>query len=214
MIRLLVADDHAIVREGLKLILSAHEDIQVVGEAGDGTEAMAEVVRCRPDVVLLDMIMPGRSGIELIKEIRGRYPKQLILVLTVHNQDQYAVRAIKAGARGYLTKGSDPGNLVTAIRKVASGQYYITPEVAERLAVGALDPHQAPPHARLSDREYQVFLMLVEGLAVTEIARQLYLSSKTVSTHKARILQKLGVNNVAELIRYAIDHDLLPDNRC
>ena len=161
----------------------------------------------------LDMIMPGRSGIELIKEIRGRYPKQLILVLTVHNQDQYAVRAIKAGARGYLTKGSAPENLVAAIRKVASSQYYITPEVAERLAVGALDPNQAPPHARLSDREYQVFLMLVEGLAVTEIARQLYLSSKTVSTHKARILQKLGVSNVAELIRYAMNHDLVPDNR-
>jgi DNA-binding NarL/FixJ family response regulator len=209
MIRIVVADDHTIVREGLKQILSAAGDLAVVGEARDGHEALERVRTLDFDVLLLDMSMPGKSGIELIKQVHAEKPKLRLLVLSMHEEAQYAVRAIKAGASGYLTKESATAQLVSAIRKVAGGGAFITDSVAQQLALGAMPQAEGLPHSALSDREFQVFHELVSGKAVSEIAAQLNLSVKTVSTHKARILQKMNMNNPAELIRYAIHHRLV-----
>lgn len=211
MIRIVVADDHTIVREGLKQLLSATSDLSVVGEAQNGHEVLARVRGLDFDVLLLDMSMPGKSGIELIKQVRAEKPKLRILVLSMHEEEQYAVRAIKAGASGYLTKDSASMQLVSAIRKVAGGGAFITDSVAQQLALGAMPQTEGPPHSALSDREFQVFRELVSGKAVTEIAEQLSLSVKTVSTHKARIMQKMNMSNPAELIRYAIHHRLVDD---
>jgi DNA-binding NarL/FixJ family response regulator len=211
MIRIVVADDHTIVREGLKQVLSAASDLSVVGEAQNGYEVLQRVRELEFDVLLLDMSMPGRSGIELIKQVRGEKPKLRILVLSMHQEPQYAVRAIKAGASGYLTKESASAQLVSAIRKVAGGGAFITNAVAEQLALGAMPQTEGPPHNTLSDREFQVFRLLVSGKTVSDIAAQLSVSVKTVSTHKARILQKMNMSNPAELIRYAIHHGLSDD---
>ncbi|HYA46083.1 MAG TPA: response regulator transcription factor [Burkholderiales bacterium] len=211
MIRIVVADDHTIVREGLKQLLSAAGDLAVVGEARDGYEVLERVRAVDFDVLLLDMSMPGKSGIELIKQARAEKPKLRILVLSMHEEEQYAVRAIKAGASGYLTKESAAAQLVSAIRKVAGGGAFITDSVAQQLALGAMPQTEGPPHSALSDREFQVFRELVSGKAVSDIARQLNLSVKTVSTHKARIMQKMNMSNPAELIRYAIQHRLVDD---
>jgi len=214
MIRIVVADDHTIVREGLKQLLSGTSDLSVVGEAQNGHEVLERVRALDFDVLLLDMSMPGKSGIELIKQVRAEKPKLRILVLSMHEEEQYAVRALKAGAAGYLTKESASDRLVAAIRKVAAGGAYITSAVAEQFALGAMAGTSGPPHAALSDREYQVFEMLVAGKSITDIAERLNLSVKTVSTHKARIMQKMNMTNQAELIRYAINHHLVddPDN--
>lgn len=209
MIRVLIADDHMIVREGLKQLLSSAPDLAVIGEAQNGQEVLQRVRQDEFDVLLLDMSMPGRSGIELIKQVRGEKPKLRVLVLTMHEEGQYAVRAIKAGAAGYLTKDSASVQLVAAIRKVAAGGVFISPVVAEQFALGAMPGTDGPPHTALSDREYQVFEMLVAGKTVTDIAERLNLSVKTVSTHKARIMQKMNMTNQAELIRYAIGHRLV-----
>ena len=211
MIRIVVADDHTIVREGLKQILSAAGDLAVIGEAQNGHEVLERVRALDFEVLLLDMSMPGKSGIELIKQVRAEKPKLRILVLSMHEEEQYAVRAIKAGASGYLTKDSASAQLVSAIRKVAGGGAFITDSVAQQLALGAMPQTDGPPHATLSDREFQVFRKLVSGKAVTEIAGELNLSVKTVSTHKARIMQKMNMSNPAELIRYAIHHRLVDD---
>ena len=211
MIRIVVADDHPIVREGLKQLLSATSDLAVVGEAQNGREALERVRALDFDVLLLDMSMPGRSGIELIKQVRAEKPKLRVLVLSMHEEEQYAVRAIKAGACGYLTKESATAQLVSAIRKVAGGGAFITDSVAQQLALGVMPQTEGPPHGALSDREFQVFRKLVSGRAVTEIAAELNLSVKTVSTHKARIMQKMNMSNPAELIRYAIHHRLVDD---
>ena len=211
MIRIVVADDHAIVREGLKQLLSAASDLSVVGEAENGHEVLARVRALDFDVLLLDMSMPGKSGIELIKQVHAEKPKLRILVLSMHEEEQYAVRAIKAGASGYLTKDSASAQIVSAIRKVAGGGAFITDSVAQQLALGAMPETQGPPHSALSDREFQVFRELVSGKAVSDIAAQLNLSVKTVSTHKARIMQKMNMSNPAELIRYAIHHRLVDD---
>lgn len=209
MIRVLVADDHAIVREGIKQILADQADMRLVGEAENGQEVLRAVRAGEVDLVLLDMSMPGRSGIELIKEIKRVQPSLRVLVLSMHEEEQYAVRAIKAGAQGYLTKTSAPDELVGAIRSVAQGRAYMRQEVVERLALSFSTPEEALPHTRLSDREYQVFLMLAHGQTVTAIAEELYLSSKTVSTHKARILQKMGCTSLADLIHYAVRKGLV-----
>jgi len=209
MIRIVLADDHTIVREGLKQLLAASGEFQVVGEAGDGYEVLQRVREATPDVLLLDMSMPGKSGIELIKQIRDEKPTLRILVLTMHEEQQYAIRAIRAGAVGYLTKDSASAQLVSAIRKVASGGLFITPEVAEQLALQAMSHTPQLPHTSLSDREYEVFLLIANGVAITDIAEQLHLSVKTVSTHKARLMQKMGINNQTELIRYAINNGLI-----
>jgi DNA-binding NarL/FixJ family response regulator len=211
MIRIVVADDHTIVREGLKQLLSATSDLSVVGEARNGHEVLERVRALDFDVLLLDMSMPGKSGIELIKQVRAEKPKLRVLVLSMHEEEQYAVRAIKAGASGYLTKESATAQLVSAIRKVAGGGAFITDSVAQQLALGAMPQTEGPPHGALSDREFQVFRELVSGKAVTDIAAELNLSVKTVSTHKARIMQKMNMSNPAELIRYAIHHRLVDD---
>lgn len=209
MTRIVVADDHTIVREGLKQILAGAEDFQVVGEARDGHEVMSRVRELDFDLLLLDMSMPGKSGIELIKQVRSEKPKLKILVLSMHEEHQYAVRAIRAGASGYLTKESASRQLVEAIRKVAGGGAFISSEVAQELALGAMPDAKGPLHATLSDREFQVFLMIASGKAISDIAEQLNLSVKTVSTHKANILQKMNMSTPGELIRYALAHKLV-----
>jgi DNA-binding NarL/FixJ family response regulator len=211
MIRVVIADDHLILREGLKQLLLAASGLDVVGEAGDGHEVLQNVRSSDFDVLLLDMSMPGKSGIELIKQVKAEKPKLRILVLSMHEEHQYAVRAIKAGASGYLTKESASTQLVSAIRKVAAGGAFISAEVAEQLALAAMPHAEGPLHATLSDREYQVFRLLVAGVAVSDIATQLNLSAKTVSTHKARLLEKLNVANQTELIHYALKHRLSDD---
>jgi DNA-binding NarL/FixJ family response regulator len=212
VIRVVIADDHTIVREGLKQLLLAASDLEVVGEARDGNEVLERVRGSDFDVLLLDMSMPGRSGMELIRQVKSEKPKLRILVLSMHAEHQYAVRAIKAGASGYLTKDSASRELVSAIRKVAGGGAFISAEVAEALALGAMPQAEGPPHASLSDREYQVFRLLVSGKSVSDIAAELNLSAKTVSTHKARLMEKMALSNQAELIRYAIKHRLVDDS--
>ena len=208
MIRILIADDHTIVREGLKQMLSACADFKVVGEASNGHEVLARLEDCPCDLLLLDMSMPGRSGTELIRQVKAEHPKLQVLVLTMHEEHQYAVRAIKAGAAGYLTKETASDLLVSAIRKVASGGAFITPAVAEQLALDAMPRTSVTPHLALSDREFQVLRLLVAGRSVTDIAEELHLSVKTISTHKARMMQKLDISSQADLIRYAISHNL------
>ena len=209
MIRVVIADDHTIVREGLKQILRADPELAIAGEARDGAEVVECVRQLDFDVLLLDMSMPKKSGIELIKQIKNERPKLRILVLSMHEEQQYAVRAIKSGASGYLTKESAPAQLISAIRKVAAGGAFISAAVAEQLALGAMPQTDGPPHTALSDREYEVFQLLVAGKTVSDIASQLNLSVKTVSTHKARLMEKMGMTNHAELIRYALAHRLV-----
>lgn len=211
MIRVLLADDHNIVRAGVREILSDTTDIEVAGEAVNGHEVMALVRDHEFDVAVLDMSMPGRSGIDLIRQVKAERPRLKVLVLSMHSEEQYAVRALKAGASGYLTKESVADELVAAIRRVAGGGAYVSPETAERLALGLNQDVAAVPHTLLSDREFEVFRMIAQGRSVTEIADALALSVKTVSTHKARIMQKMNLANPAELIRYALDHGLLED---
>lgn len=214
MIRMLIADDHAVVRSGLKQLLSEYVDFSVAGEAADGLEVLKKLREQPYDLLLTDMAMPGRSGIELVKLVKAEHPKLAILVLSMHKEEQYAVRALKAGARGYLTKESAPDQLVSAIRKVAGGGVFISATVAERLALELNGNHEVDPHTLLSDREFQIFRMIVSGVSLGSIADELSLSVKTVSTHKARILQKMQMTNSAELIHYAIRHQLLelPDS--
>jgi DNA-binding NarL/FixJ family response regulator len=209
MIRLVLADDHAILREGLKQILLTQGDIQIVAEAADGHEVLARVRELDFDVLVLDMSMPGKSGVELIKLVRAEKPRLRILVLTMHEEHQYAVRAIRAGASGYLTKEGASAQLVRAIRKVAGGGAYISAEVAEQLALNAMPGAQIALHETLSDREFQVFRLIAEGKSVSDIAERLNLSVKTVSTHKANLMHKMGMATTGDLIRYALAHRLV-----
>jgi len=211
MVRVVIADDHTIVREGLKQLLLAAGVFEIAGEARDGHEVLKLAREMDFDVLLLDLSMPGKSGMDLIKQVKSERPRLRILVLSMHQEHQYAVRAIKAGASGYLTKDSASTQLVSAIEKVAGGGAFISAEVAEQLALGAMPQTEGPPHTSLSDREYQVFRMLVSGRAVSEIASELNLSVKTVSTHKARLMEKMGIDNQAELVRYAMRHRLVDD---
>lgn len=213
MIRVLLADDHAIVRAGLRELLTATGDIEVVGEATNGQDVLAAAREGGFDVLVLDMSMPGRSGIELIKLVKAEQPKLRVLVLSMHSEKQYAVRAVKAGASGYLTKETAADELVAAIRRVAGGGAYITPETAERLVLDSSSGAQGALHNRLSDREFEVFRKIVAGRSVTDIANELKLSVKTISTHKARILEKMEISNQADLVRYAVEHGLVDDTR-
>ncbi|HEX7811867.1 MAG TPA: response regulator transcription factor [Burkholderiales bacterium] len=208
MIRVLIADDHQLVRDGLKQLLLAASGIGIVAEAANGDDVLAAVARAGPDVALLDMSMPGLAGIALIKRLKLSYPGLRILVLSMHGERQYAARALKAGASGYLTKDSASEQLVSAIRKVARGGIYITDAAAASLMQGSASPDTAP-HERLSDREFEVLRLLAAGHGPTEIADQLHLSVKTVSTHKTRILEKMNLANAADLVRYALQHNLL-----
>lgn len=210
MIRTLIADDHDVLRAGLKYILSESGDIVVAGEAGNGPETLAKLRGGQWHALVLDLTMPGRSGIELIKQIKSEFPNLPILVLSMHKEDIYAVRALKAGASGYLCKDNAETQLADAIRKVAGGGLFIGASIAEKLARQMLSGRDAEvPHLRLTNREYEVFLLLVKGLGVTEIGRRLSLSVKTASTHKASILTKMDLANTAELIHYAIHHGLV-----
>lgn len=209
MIRIATADDHAVVRRGLREILSAEPDMQVCGEAATAQELL-NVVRTRPcDIVVLDITLPGRSGLDVLKELKQERPKLPVLVLTMHAEEQFGIRALKAGASGYLNKESAPEELVKAIRKVVSGGRYLTPALAEALAVDVVTPSDRPLHQTLSNREDEVFRLLASGKTVTDVGRQLALSVKTVSTHRTRILKKLGLNTTADLIRYAIQNRLV-----
>jgi len=205
VIRVLIADDHKIVRDGLKGILAATPDLHTAAEAASGDEALALVKANDYDVVMIDMSMPGLSGIDLIKRLKIEKPKLRILVLSMHGERQYAARALKAGASGYLNKDSAAEMLVGALRKVAAGGMHIT----EATAATLLQSSEKPPHETLSDREFEVLRLLVEGLGPTEIGDKLHLSVKTVSTHKTRILEKLGLGGTAELVRYALDNKLV-----
>jgi DNA-binding NarL/FixJ family response regulator len=182
-----------------------------VDEAQNGFEVMDRVRALDFDVLLLDMSMPGKSGIELIKQVHAEKPRLRILILSMHEEHQYAVRAIRAGAAGYLTKEGASAQLVSAIRRVAGGGAYISADVAEQLALGAMPGAKGPPHSTLSDREFQIFRMIAEGRSVSDIAERLNLSVKTVSTHKANILQKMNMSTQAELIRYALTHRLVEE---
>lgn len=204
MIRVLLADDHEIVRDGLKRILGAAGDLQVAGEAADGEQALALVKGNDYDVALLDMSMPGLSGIDLIKRLRIEKPGLKLLILSMHGEHQYAARALKAGASGYLTKDSAAEKLVGAIRKVAAGGVHVSDAAAAGLVSAERAPHQA-----LTDREFEVLRLLAGGRSPTEIAAQLHLSVKTVSTHKTHIQDKLGLGGTADLVRYALEHKLV-----
>lgn len=209
MIHVLLVDDHTLVREGLKRIIADSHLFSIVAEAADGNEALQRLRAQAIELVVLDLSMPGRSGVELVKQIKLEFPNLRILVLTMHEEDQYAVRAIRAGASGYLTKDSASASLIMAMEKIARGGMYISACLAEQLALNLQTNENAEqPHKSLSDREFQVFLALVEGKAVGEIAAALNLSIKTISTHKAHLLKKMQAQSVAELVRYAITHAL------
>jgi two-component system, NarL family, invasion response regulator UvrY len=204
MIRILIADDHKIVRDGLKRILASAADFEVAGEAADGDQALA-LAKANPyDVAMLDMSMPGLSGLDLIKRLKSEKPKLKILVLSMHGERQYAARALKAGASGYLNKDSASELLLGALRKIAAGGVHIGEEAAASLVSPGRTTHE-----NLSDREFEVLRLLVEGLGPTEIGERLHLSVKTVSTHKTHILEKLDLKSTAELVRYALEHKLL-----
>ncbi len=207
-INVLIADDHAIVRQGLKQILSETEDLLVTGEADDGAEAL-NLARQQPwDVFLLDVSMPNRNGVDTLQQLKKEFPRQPVLILIMHPGDRYAVRALKAGASGYLTKQSAPELLVTAIRQVASGKKYLSPAVAQQLAEAISDNSDKSPHERITDREYQVLVMIAAGKTLTQIADTLNLGVATVSTYRARLLEKMGLKSTAELIRYGLEHGL------
>lgn len=209
MIRLLLVDDHALFRQGLKGLLGDAPDIRVVAEAGSYAQALEMLRTHEIDVVVADLSMPGRDGIDLISHIKGADPGISILVLTMHEDSEYATRALRAGASGYLTKASTSEELVSAIRRIASGRTHVSPSVSEslmlRITRGDAD---APPHTTLSHREFRIFELLVQCQTTTRIARELSLSVKTVSTHKTRLLKKMGLQHQGQLVRYAIEHKL------
>jgi two-component system invasion response regulator UvrY len=209
MIRALIADDHAVVRQGLKQILGDTPEMVVAGEATNGQEVLDKVRAETWDVVVLDISMPDRSGLDVLKQLRSERPKLPVLVLSMHSEDQYAVRVLKAGASGYLTKDSAPDELVKAIRKVVSGGTYVSSFLAEKLAFEIGTDSSRLPHETLSDREFQVLRLIAAGKSVTEIAAELYLSVKTVSTYRARMLEKMNLGTNAELMHYAMQNHLI-----
>ena len=208
-IRVLIADDHAIVREGLKQILADTRDIVVAGDAENGHDAIKLVRDMQCDVLLLDISMPDRSGIEVLKQVRKEHPKTAVLMLSMHREDQYAIRSLKAGAAGYLNKQSAPAELVTAIRQVAGGRKYISAALAQELANQVGDDHEMPLHETLSDREYQTLMLIASGKTVSDIAGELVLSVKTISMYRSRLLQKMKLRHNAELTHYAIKNHLV-----
>ena len=209
MLGILVADDHPIVRRGIKQIITETPGMSVTGEAASGQEVLRRTRENDYDVVLLDISMPGTDGTDVIKQLRIEKPELHILVLSIHPEEQYAVRVLKAGASGYLTKESAPDELVTAIRKVAQGRKYVSPSLAERLALDLEVNTESPLHETLSDREYQVMCLIASGKTVTQIAEELSLSVKTVSTYRSRILEKMKMKTSAEMTHYAIQNRLV-----
>ena len=208
-IRVFIADDHAIVREGLKQILAESRDIIVAGEAENGVDAIKLFRKAKCHVMLLDISMPDRSGIEVLKQVKKEHPEMAVLMLSMHREDQYAIRSLKAGAAGYLTKQSAPQELVVAIRQVAAGQKYVSAALAQELASQLGDSHDCAPHEALSDREYQTLTMIASGKTVSTIAEELSLSVKTISEYRSRLLVKMKLKNSAELTHYAIKNGLI-----
>ncbi|MGE3466246.1 MAG: response regulator [Pyrinomonadaceae bacterium] len=209
MIRVIIADDHTIVRHGLRQVLEAENDIKVVAEAQNGNEVLEVLRGSKVDVVVLDITMPGRNGLETLKEIRQLYPDTAVIVLSMHPKDQYAVRVVMAGAAGYITKEGAPDELVGAIRRAYHGERYISADVAELLADYVEHGSSLVLHDMLSDREFQVFRSLASGQSITQIADDLSLSVKTVSTYKARIGEKTGLSSIADITRYCIENELM-----
>jgi DNA-binding NarL/FixJ family response regulator len=209
MIRIIIADDHDIVRQGLNQIVAGVPDMVVCGEAETAEEALG-LVRTKPcDVLVLDITLPGKSGLEILKDLKQIRPDLPVLILSIHSEDEYAVRVLKAGAAGYMTKRAVAKDLITAIRKVVEGGKYISPAVAEKLAFSLSADVTKPPHETLSDREYQVMLMIAKGYSLAGIADELALSEKTISTYRARILEKMHMQKNAEIIRYALQNKLV-----
>ena len=209
MIKVLIADDHVIVREGLKTILSETPDILVAGEAGTGEEALEKACKDDFHIVLLDLSMPGRGGLDTLKTMRIEMPKLPVLVLSIYPEEQYAKRVLKSGASGYLTKESAPDALISAIRKVMKGGKYVSPSLAEDLALDLSRDKAELPHETLSNREFQVMLMIASGITVREIGKTISLSPKTISTYRSRILEKMRMKNNAEITYYAIKQELV-----
>ncbi len=208
-IRILIADDHPIVREGYKKILMSQPDMDVTGEAGNGQEVLDLIQKKEFDLILLDISMPGRSGLEILKELKGQKPHLPVMILSIYPEEQYAVRAFRDGASGYLTKASTPKELISAIRKVSQGGRYVTEALAEKLTYFLHGDVDKAPHEKLSDREYQVMLLIASGKTVTQIADELCLSVKTISTYRRHILEKMQFSTNAEITMYAIQNKLL-----
>jgi DNA-binding NarL/FixJ family response regulator len=206
---MLIADDHEMFREGIKRICEDNPDLVIAGEASNGNEVLDIVSENEFDLLLLDIAMPGLNGLDTLKQLKTLKPKLRVLVLSMYPEDEYAVRAIKAGAAGYLTKARASHDLMEAIKKVSSGGNYINASVAEKLLFDMNPEHSGLPHETLSDREYQIFSMIVKGEKVGEIADELNLSVKTVSTYKVRILKKMEMKSTAELVKYAVEHKLV-----
>ncbi len=209
MIRVLIVDDHAILRRGLRALLSDEFHGAAFGEASNARQALEELREKEWDVALLDITLPGKSGLDLLKEFKAARPRLPVLVLSAHPEDQFAIRVLKAGAGGYMTKESAPGELAKAIRKILAGGRYVSPALAEKLALSVSKDLTRAPHETLSDREYEVMCLIASGKTVTEIAGELSLSVKTISTYRARVLEKLGVKNSAAITRYAIRNGLV-----
>jgi DNA-binding NarL/FixJ family response regulator len=208
MINILIADDHPIVRQGLRQILSGIPDMRVAGEAVNGRETLDQVRADGWDVLVLDITMPDRSGFDILKELKHERPDLPVLVLSIHSEEQFAVRVLKAGASGYLTKENAPAELIKAIRKVVNGGKYISHSLAESLAFGLDTASEQPRHEALSDREFQVMQLMASGRTLTDIAEELSLSTKTVSTYRTRMLEKMNLKTNAEIIRYALENGL------
>lgn len=206
--RLMITDDHELVRSGLVQFMSMSPDVKVVAEAGCGSELLEKLRSVQVDVLLLDLVMPGISGAELVARVRSAHPNLRILVLSMHNDTQTVLRAMKAGASGYITKNCSPQTLLEAVRKIAATGKYLDPEIAERLAFASSSPEADDIELTLSERELQIFRLIVDGRCIKEIANELSISDKTVSTHKAHILAKLGLKSVADLVRYAMQGKL------
>jgi two-component system invasion response regulator UvrY len=209
MIEVLIVDDHAVVREGMKKILSSDDFVKVTGEANDAPSALELVWNNEYDVIVLDISMPGISGLELISQIKDEHPDTPILILSMYPEEQFATRVLKAGAAGYLNKESAPENLVQAVKKVYEGGHYVSPKVAEQLVHTLQGDKDGPPHELLTDREYEVFMRIVNGKELKEIAAELNISVKTVSTYRTRMLNKLELKNNVELALYAVKHNLV-----
>ena len=209
MIKILIADDHPLIRKGIKDVLEEEMDFKVVADAAYPHEILDGIKNHNPDILITDLSMPGRSGLDLISDIRQLYPKLPILVLTMHPEERFAIRALKAGSAGYLTKDTKPEDIIKAVRQILTGRKYITPSIAEKLATEFERDFEKDPHQLLSDREYQVMRMIAAGEKIRDIAMKLSLSIRTVNTYRARILDKMKMKNDTELTFYAMEHHLL-----
>ncbi|MBU1356130.1 MAG: response regulator transcription factor [Candidatus Edwardsbacteria bacterium] len=208
MLNIILVDDHPIVRKGLRQIITEQGISRSIDEASDGSEAMEKISKKKYDIVILDISMPGAGGLDVLKQIIVQYPKLPVLILSMHPEEEYAVRAMRAGAMGYLTKKSAPDELGMAITRITQGRRYITSSLAEQLADVLHGEHEGAPHESLTDREYQILLMIASGKRLKEIAGELTLSPKTVSTYRGRILEKMGIQSNADIVRYAIEHKI------